>query len=162
MRGTHRRSMRDLCEATGPTSAPRINTRDTFSCSQAGAVMVSWPKKTQTRQSCRVCAGRIEERRRSEADGLADEGEVVIAAGGVRDRGAAVGRDAQLGRVGDGTTVGANVAAPGVADADGVAGIAAAVDVPNRGHAAVGGRRSNAAVTRRSGIRELHDVMPSL
>src|SRR5215207_4024629 len=108
--------------------------------------MVSWPKKTQTRQYCRVCAGRIEERRRSEADGLADEGEVVIAAGGVRDRGAAVGRDAELGRVGDGAAVDAHVAPAGVANADGVAGIAAAVDIADSGNAAVGRCARNAAV----------------
>src|SRR5215213_3580526 len=161
MRGTHRRSMRDLCEATGPTSAPRINTRDTFSCSQAGAVMVSWPKKTQTRQDCRVCAGRIEERRRSEADGLADEGEVVIAAGGVRNRGAAVGRDSQQGLVGDGTTIDTDRAARGVANADGVAGVAAAIDVADADRAAAGRRACNATIPCRRNICPLHDNLPS-
>src|SRR5215207_2274575 len=60
-------------------------------------------------------------------ESLADEGEVVIAAGSVRDRGAAVGRDAQQGLVGDGAAIDAHIAPTGVANADGVAGIAAAV-----------------------------------
>ena len=96
------------------------------------------------------------------SNALADEGEVVIATRGVRDRGAAVGGDAQLGRVGDAAAIDANIAPPGVADAKGVAGIAAAVDVADGDRAAIGGSGSNAAVTSRSGIRELHDVMPSL
>src|SRR4051794_21231877 len=96
------------------------------------------------------------------SNALADEGEVVIAAGGVRDGGAAVGGDAQLGAVGDGAAINANIAAPSVANADSVAGIAAAVDVADRNRAAIGGSGSNAAVTSRSGFRELHDVMPSL
>src|SRR5215212_6449900 len=145
--------------AAGRTSAPRINTRDTFSCSQAGGVMVNWPK-TQTRQDCRVCAGRIEERRRSEADGLADEGEVVIAAGGIGDCGATVGRDAELGRVGDSAAINAYVAPAGVANADGVAGIAAAVDIADGGNAAVGRCACNAAVTSRRDIGVLHDGVP--
>ena len=50
----------------------------------------------------------------------------------------------------------------GVADADGATGIAAAVDVADCDRAAIGGSGSNAAVTRRSGIRELHFLTPSL
>jgi hypothetical protein len=56
---------------------------------------------------------------------LADESEVVAAAGGVRDRGAAAGGHADAGGVGDGATVNRNRAAPGVANADGVASVAA-------------------------------------
>src|SRR5918998_4704831 len=94
------------------------------------------------------------------SNALADEGEVVIAARGVRDRGAAVGGDAQLSAVGDGAAVDRNRAAPGVANADGVAGIAAAVDVPDCDRAAIGGSGSDATVTSRSDI--LHFPMPSL
>ncbi len=68
---------------------------------------------------------------------LADEGEVVVAAGGVGDRGAAVGRDTQVGQVGDVSAVDPN-RANGVADADGITGVAAAVDVGDRDRAAVG------------------------
>src|SRR5215217_231248 len=100
--------------------------------------------------------------RLANSNALADEGEVVVAAGGVRDRGAAVGGDAQLGRVADAAAIDSDVAAPGVANADGVAGIAAAVDVADCDRAAIGRSGCNAAVTSRGGIRELHDVMPSL
>ena len=93
---------------------------------------------------------------------LANEGEVVVAAGSVRDRGAAIGGDAELGRVADAAAVHCDRAAPGVANADSVAGIAAAVDVADPNRAAIGGSSRDAAVTSRSGIRELHDVMPSL
>src|SRR4051812_32615925 len=111
--------------------------------------------------SCRVCAGRVEERRRSYADWLADEGEVVIATGGVGDGGAAVGGDAKQGLVGDGAAINPD-RADRVTNADGAASIAAAVDVGDRDCAAIGGTARNAAVPRRSGICELHDVMPSL
>src|SRR5829696_1875505 len=62
---------------------------------------------------------------------LADEGEVVVAAGGVRDRGATVGRDVEGGRVQATATVCSDRASPGVADADGVTDVAPTVDVAN-------------------------------
>src|SRR5829696_7579942 len=68
---------------------------------------------------------------------LADEGEVVVTARGVRDRGAAVSRDTEVGQVPDSSTVDRD-RADGVANADGITGIAAAVDVGNRDGAAVG------------------------
>src|SRR5262245_19558828 len=91
---------------------------------------------------------------------LADEGQVVVATGGVRDRGAAVGRDAQRGAVGVGAAIDGHRAV-GVAHADGAAGVAAAVDVTNGHRAAIGGCGRNAAVTGGSGIRVLHDRSPS-
>src|SRR5829696_2625213 len=94
--------------------------------------------------------------------GLADESEVVIAAGGIGDGGAAVGGDAQVGQIGDATAVNSDRTAPGVPDADGISRIAAAVDVAERSRATIGRRRGNAAVARRRGIRELHDSLPSL
>ena len=77
---------------------------------------------------CGSSSGASGRLRETQLKALADEGEVVIAAGGVGDGGAAVGRDAQVGQVGDAAAVD-RPTAPGVADADGVAGIAAAVDV---------------------------------
>src|SRR5215216_6277178 len=56
---------------------------------------------------------------------LADEGEVVVAAGGVGDGGAAVDRDANVGQVADIATVDPDRAARGVADTDGITGVAA-------------------------------------
>src|SRR5215216_5262294 len=100
--------------------------------------------------------------RLANSNALADEGEVVVTTGGVRDRGAAVCGDAQLGRVGDSAAVYAQRAAPSVAHADRVAGIAAAVYVADGDRAAIGGSGGNATVTSRGGICELHDVMPSL
>src|SRR4051794_28507748 len=126
----------------------------------AGAVATCAPRNTDP-ASCRVRAGRIEERRRSYADWLADEGEVVIPARGVRDRGATVGGNVQQGLVRDGAAINAD-RADRVANADSAAGIAAAVDVAQRNRAAIGGRRSNAAVPRRRSIYELHDSLPSL
>src|SRR5215212_4882201 len=99
---------------------------------------------------------------RSEADWLADKGEVVIPAGGVRNRRAAVGRDAQLRRVGHVSAVCRHRSPTRIADADGVAGIAAAVDVADLDGAATAGSRRHAAVARRRGICELHGAMPSL
>src|SRR5688572_22034638 len=90
---------------------------------------------------------------------LANEGAVVVAARTVRDSGAAVGGDAELGRVTDAAAVHRDRAAPGIANADGVAGIATAVDVADRHRTAIGGSSCDAAVTSRSGICELHDVM---
>ena len=92
---------------------------------------------------------------------LANEGEVVVAARGIRDRGAAVGGDAERSRVGDGAAVHPNVAAPRVTNADGIAGVATAIDVADSDSAAVGGSRRDSAVTSRSG-KSLHDVPPSL
>src|SRR5215203_5500654 len=83
---------------------------------------------------------------------LADEGEVVVPTGGVGDSSAAVGRDVQLSRVGDGTTVDSNRAAPGVTDTDGITSIATAVDVADGDHAAVGRRRRNSAIARRGDV----------
>ena len=77
---------------------------------------------------------------------LADEGEVVVAAGGVGYSGATIGRDTQVGQVRDGSAVDRDRAARGVADADGVASIAAAIDVGDRDGAAVGRRCRNPAV----------------
>ena len=65
---------------------------------------------------------------------LADESEVVVAAGGVRDGGATVDSDAE----GGGVQAVAAVDDPiviGIADPDGVTGVAAAVDVAD-GHGA--------------------------
>ena len=50
---------------------------------------------------------------------LTDEGEVVIAARGIGDGGAAVRRHANVGQVGDGSAVCRHWTAPGIADADG-------------------------------------------
>src|SRR5215207_5843942 len=95
---------------------------------------------------------------------LADEGEVVVAAGSVRDGGAAVGGDAQRGAVSHGAAIDLDRAAPGVADADGAASVAAAVDVADCDRAAIGRSGSNAAVTSRSDICTcvLHFLTPSL
>ena len=51
--------------------------------------------------SCRVCAGRVQEPRAGPEKTLTDEGEVVVAAGGVGDGRAAVGGDTQGGHVGN-------------------------------------------------------------
>src|SRR5829696_4367249 len=77
---------------------------------------------------------------------LADEGEVVVAAGGVRDRGATVGRDVERRRVEATATVCSDRASPGVADADGVTGVAAAVDVANGDRTAARRGRRHAAI----------------
>src|SRR5829696_7327493 len=74
----------------------------------------------------------------AERDALADEGEVVVAAGSVGDGGTTVGRDVEGRRVEATATVCSDRASPGVADANGVTGVAAAVDVANRDRAAVG------------------------
>src|SRR5215207_7388829 len=76
---------------------------------------------------------------------LADEGEVVVATGGVGDGSAAIGRDIQVGRVADGSTVDRD-RTRGIADTDGITSVAAAVDVGDRDRAAVGRRRSHPAV----------------
>ena len=72
---------------------------------------------------------------------LTDKGEVVVAAGGIGNGRAAIGRDAEVRQVGDRPTVDAN-RAPGIADADGVAGVATAVDVSDGDRAAVSGSRA--------------------
>src|SRR5215207_7912128 len=104
----------------------------------------------------RVHAGRVEEPKAGSELTLTDEGEVVITAGGVRDRGAAVGRDTQVGQIGDAAAVDTD-RPNGVADADGVPRIAAAVDVADADSPAIGGRGRHAAVP-----CELHDGLPSL
>jgi hypothetical protein len=67
--------------------------------------------------ACRVsfpapCAERLGGLRDSAAQqkvtGLADEGQVVVAAGGIRDGGATIGRDPQVGQVCDVSAVDAN------------------------------------------------------
>src|SRR5918995_1604316 len=68
---------------------------------------------------------------------LADEGEVVVAAGGVRDRGAAIDRDAERGRVQAVAAVD-NRIGKGIADTDGVTDVATAVDVADGDGATVG------------------------
>src|SRR5688500_13365903 len=125
--------------------------------------------------SCRVHVGRVARAQRSKAEWLTDKGEVVITTRGVRDRGAAVGRDAQQGLVGDVSAVYRNRAsgarfalaplvadqsAAGVADANGIAHITATVDVTDRDDATIGRRRRHPTVARRSGIRELHVGLP--
>src|SRR5215213_5554873 len=77
---------------------------------------------------------------------LADEGEVVVAAGGVRDGSAAVSRDIQVGHVPNGAAVDRDPAAPGVANADGITGIATAVDVADGDRATIGRRGGNPTV----------------
>src|SRR5918993_2539981 len=77
---------------------------------------------------------------------LADESEVVVAARGVGDRRPAAGRDTQVGQVPDIPTIDTN-RPNGVSDADGIAGVAAAVDVGDRDRTAAGRRRGDPAVT---------------
>ena len=110
----------------------------------------------------RIHAGRVQEPRVGPEKTLADEGQVVVAAGGVGDGRAAIGGDTQGGQVPDIATVDEDRAAPGVADANSVTGIAAAVNVADLNRTATGRRRRNAAVPRRGGICELHDGLPSL
>src|SRR5215213_1003376 len=110
----------------------------------------------------RVHVGRVEEPKAGSEMTLTDEGEVVITAGGVGDGGAAVGRDTQVGQIGDAAAVDSDRTTPGVADADGVPGIAAAVDVAERRRTAISRRRGNATVACGRGICELHDGLPSL
>ena len=94
-------------------------------------------------------------------DALANEGEVVAATGSIGDRRAAIGGNAERGGVADAAAVNRNRAAPGVANADGVAGIAAAVYITDGNSAAIGGSGCDAAITSRSGVGKLHDL-PSL
>src|SRR5215213_8396132 len=105
----------------------------------------------------RVHAGRVEEPKAGSEMTLTDEGEVVITTGGVGDSGAAVGRDTQVGQIGDAAAVDTDRTAPGVADADGVPRIAAAVDVADADSPAIGGRGRHPAVP-----CELHVGLPSL
>src|SRR5215213_4073091 len=146
-----------------PNGVPLRRGRGRVTCrtrAGAGTVATCAAKNTDP-ASCRVRAGRVEERRRSYVDWLTDEGEVVITTRGVRDGGAAVGGDAQQGLVGDGAAINTD-RADRVANADGAAGIATAVDIAQRNRAAIGGSGTNAAVPRRSGLCELHDSLPSL
>src|SRR5215213_1287196 len=89
---------------------------------------------------------------------LTDEGEVVVAARGVRDRGATVDRDPEGGGVQAVAAVDLGIhrhIAGGVADADSITDVATAVDIADGDSAAVGRGRGNAAVARRGGIDEL-------
>src|SRR5690349_14982519 len=94
--------------------------------------------------------------RTREQPALANEGEVVAAARSIGDSGAAIGGDVESGGVADAAAVNRDRAAPGVANADGVAGVAAAVHIADGNCAAVRGSSRNAAVTGRSGICVLH------
>src|SRR5437763_6228817 len=77
---------------------------------------------------------------------LTNEGEVVVAAGGVGNRRPAIGRDVEGGGVGDRAAIHPDFAAEGVADPDGVAGITPAVDIAGADGAAIGGRAGHAAI----------------
>ena len=79
------------------------------------------------------------------ARGLADEGQVVVTARGVRNGGATVGRDTEIGQVPDVSAVDSD-RTRGIADTDGVAGIAAAVDVANTDRATIRGRGGDPTV----------------
>src|SRR5215204_7052189 len=89
---------------------------------------------------------------------LADEGEVVVAAGGVRDGGATVDRDPEGGGVQAVAAVDLGIhrhIAGGVADADGITDVATAVDIADGDGATTRRGGGNAAVPRRGGIDEL-------
>src|SRR5918993_4463589 len=86
---------------------------------------------------------------------LADEGEVVVAAGGVGDGGAAVDFDGESGRIQAIAAIDVRIGTIGVADADGVADVAAAVDVSGGNGAAVGRGGRDAAVAGGGGVDEL-------
>src|SRR3954453_12052447 len=91
-----------------------------------------------------------------EGVGLADEGEVVVAAGGVRDPRATVDRDTERGRVQAVAAVDLWIhgnEGGRVADANGVADVAATVDVASGHGAAV--RRGGRHATVPSGGDEL-------
>ena len=86
---------------------------------------------------------------------LANESQVVVAAGGIRDGRAAVDFDGQSGLVQDVTAIDVRIIAVGIADRDRAADVAAAVDITSGYRAAVARSRGHAAVT---GAR---DVVPS-
>src|SRR5918993_2856550 len=86
---------------------------------------------------------------------LANESQVVIAAGSIRDGGAAVNRDSHSGLVEDVTTIDVRIWADSVADRDRAADVAAAVDIGSRHGAAVAGRRCHAPVARAGGVGDL-------
>jgi hypothetical protein len=90
---------------------------------------------------------------------LLDEGSVIVPPARIGDRRTAIGRHADVGQVADGPAIDAN-RANGVADADGAASIAAAVDVANGDRAAVGGRVRDATV---AGARDaVSDLIPKV
>jgi hypothetical protein len=76
---------------------------------------------------------------------LADEGEVVIAAGGVGDGGATVDRDTYVGQIPDVATIDPD-RTDCVANTDSITGIAATVDIAEGSGAAAGRRRGNPTV----------------
>ena len=87
-----------------------------------------------------------------------DNGQVVVAAGCIGNGRTAIGRHANVGHVGDVSTVDHDRATRSVADADGAASIAAAVDVTDGDRAAVGGSVRDAAV---AGARDaVSDCIP--
>jgi hypothetical protein len=83
---------------------------------------------------------------------LADEGEVVVAAGSVRDRRAAVNRDIERCRVQDGAAGDVGVGTERVADPDCTADVPAAVDVTDRDGTAIGGSGGNPAIACRGDV----------
>src|SRR5688572_11189578 len=93
---------------------------------------------------------------------LANESQVVVAAGGIRDGRAAVNFDRQSGLVEDVPAIDIRIIAVGISDGNRAADVAAAVDVTSgyraavarsRGHAAVSGTRDVSALILREGDR---------